>query len=211
MAIQRVRGIVLRANPSRDADLILHILSPKRGKLSVVAKHARRNKRQFGTTLEVLDCGRFELKQSKGNLLSLYTYSPETNFKEIRDSLDKITAASFLCELYDTFSFEGIQEHASEMYEFLYLALRSLTEEDKIETILRSTFLCAAQLMMLAGYLDKDQVGAPSANNFLRLLSHIKTHAEQRIFTESEIKRLIERVKKKHKACSHAKPNRADL
>lgn len=210
MAIQRVHGIVLRANPSRDADLILHILSPDEGKLSVIAKHARRHKRQFGTTLEVFDCGRFELKESKGSLLSLYTFTPETNFKEIRNSLDKITTASFLCELYDTFSFEGVKEHASEMYEFLYLALRSLTEEEKTETLLRSTYLCTAQLMMLAGYLDKEQVGAPSANHFLQLLSHIKNHAEQRIFTEGEMKRLIERVKEKYRGDSYAKPSQAN-
>ena len=52
MAIRHDQGIVLRSYPFGEADRVVVLLSPNRGKLRTVAKGVRKTKSRFGGRLE---------------------------------------------------------------------------------------------------------------------------------------------------------------
>lgn len=90
--------MVLRVWPLGEGDLILSVLSPTLGKLSVVAKGARKPKSRFAGAAQPFSHLRFSAYRgrsldilSQGELVS--------SFRGIHDDLVKLAAATYLAEL----------------------------------------------------------------------------------------------------------------
>ncbi len=96
----KVSAIVLRRHPLGETDKILRLFTRERGKLSVVAKGARRPSSRFAGVTEVLAYARFVI--APGSSLDVVTQCDigET-FPSLRTNLFRLSCAHYLTELVD--------------------------------------------------------------------------------------------------------------
>ena len=129
-------GIILRRVEYGDYDLILTLLTRSNGKLSVIAKSAKKSVKRFAGILElfsVLDitCTR---SQSRG-LPLLQEASLALPFTTIRKDIHKTAYAGYWSEIMSTWMMEGKKESA--LYHLLLSAL-TLLDSDQIPNSLLS-------------------------------------------------------------------------
>lgn len=94
------RGLVLRATPYKDADLMLTLLTECSGKLSVMARGARRKGSRVGAAVEPLAFSEFTL-YSNGNSFTLNEAEPIELFYNLRTDLDALTLGNYFAEVAD--------------------------------------------------------------------------------------------------------------
>ena len=70
MVIINTQGIVLKSVPYKENDLILTIFSRKLGKVSVIARGAKKSKSSLLSSSQIFAYSNFTLKR-EGNMLSL--------------------------------------------------------------------------------------------------------------------------------------------
>jgi len=121
----RTHAVVLRRRDYRDADRILTLFTPSMGKLEVIAKGIRKTMSRKAGHLELLTHTSLMLAQGRTWDVVSETVTVES-FRHLRLDLDCISAASYVCELIDSFG-ETDDENRS-MWELLLLALRQLDE-----------------------------------------------------------------------------------
>jgi DNA repair protein RecO (recombination protein O) len=94
----KTEAIVLRSIRYGEADRILHIYTPHRGRVSAIAKGARRSKSRFGARLEPFFHVRLVLREGRGELYSVTgadTIAPNAG---IRDHASTLDAAARACD-----------------------------------------------------------------------------------------------------------------
>nr|MBP9086662.1 DNA repair protein RecO [Kofleriaceae bacterium] len=64
-------GVLLRALPYRDADLVLHLFSSERGRVGLLARGARRSKRRFVGATSGFVLARFTIAPGKSSDLAV--------------------------------------------------------------------------------------------------------------------------------------------
>ena len=124
MASFTTSAIVLRRIDYGDFDLILTMLTPSRGKLTVMAKAAKRSKKRFGGILELFSD--LEIVCSSGRskgLLLLNEASLRCPYFNIRADIKKTAYASYWAELINHWVEEGQEQVA------LYTLLRYVLQE----------------------------------------------------------------------------------
>ena len=72
----KTEAIVLRSMRYGEADRILHLYTPTRGRLSAIAKGARRARSRFGARLEPFFHVRAMLHEGRGDLLTVTGVAP---------------------------------------------------------------------------------------------------------------------------------------
>ena len=116
MRLVNEQGIVLRSYPFGEADRVVVLLSPQRGKIRAVAKGIRKGKSRFGGRLEPFTHVDVVLYEGR----ELYTVTQAAvieSFPHIRDDLDRVIAAATMVEVVDAVS----QERESSVRLFLLL------------------------------------------------------------------------------------------
>lgn len=191
-------GVILRAHPSGEADLVLKVLTPTEGKIALIATQARRGSKRLGSTPEPFDCGRFELRQGRGPLPILAGFAPISNFARLRESLDKIATATLLCELADHLTLEG---GSAEPEQFLALT-RGLEATQSALTrteLLQGAFEAVAALMGSAGFLNQELLGSGSLKRFVTLLDHAERSTEKRLMARAAFQEVLESFRKEQR------------
>ena len=92
----KTEAIVLRSIRYGEADRVLHLYTPDRGRLGAVAKGVRRVKSRMGGRLEPLSRVRLVLHQGRGELCTVSqadTVRPHSALRERRGSLERATQA----------------------------------------------------------------------------------------------------------------------
>jgi DNA repair protein RecO (recombination protein O) len=92
----KTEAIVLRSIRYGEADRVLHLYTPDRGRLGAVAKGVRRVKSRLGGRLEPLSRVRLVLHQGRGELCTISqvdTVQPYAALRERRTSLERATQA----------------------------------------------------------------------------------------------------------------------
>lgn len=141
-------AIVLRVQDLGEADRLVTFLTPSRGPLTGVAKHARRSRRRFANCLEPLN--RVELwlsNRSRGDLEFLEKGDLVNAFAGLRRDLPRLAAAAVLAELAGELA--SPPEGAAGIFAALETALARLEEGAAPESLLVA---CAAHLLKLGGY-----------------------------------------------------------
>lgn len=102
----RTEGIVLRARDLSEADRIVTIITPNRGKVRAVAKGVRRmNSKKAGHLEPFCRCA---LLMAQGRELDIVAQAETLEaFAHLRASLDLLGPAFYLAELVDSFAEEG--------------------------------------------------------------------------------------------------------
>ena len=74
-------AIVLRAVDFGESDLIAHLLVPEIGRLTVIAKHARKSRKRFPGSLDIFNHIRVRVSASNSNRLLVWRILPM--FREV--------------------------------------------------------------------------------------------------------------------------------
>jgi DNA repair protein RecO (recombination protein O) len=141
-------AIVLKVQDVGEADRLVTFLTPERGPLTGMAKHARKSRRRFANCLESLNRVEFWLSnRARGELEFLEKGELVNAFAELRRDLPRLAAAAVLAELAGELA--SPPEGASGIFAALELALTRLAAGAAPESLLAAV---AAHLLKLGGY-----------------------------------------------------------
>ena len=192
----QIQGIIIRSYPSRESDLVLKVITKETGKLSLLAKYARKSRKKHGSSYDILDKGRFETREGKGSLLLVESFIPEGGYRKIREDLNKITAASVVLECTDILIHEE-SGPGEDPYEILDLALKAIDDAKDLKEILKSCFLGVGHLLNMAGFGTDEIYGVPSAKRLLGLLSTVEESGERKLESKTALIGLLENLRAK--------------
>jgi DNA repair protein RecO (recombination protein O) len=94
----KTEAVVLRSIRYGEADRILHLYTPRHGRLGAIAKGARRARSRFGARLEPFFRVRMVLHEGRGDLLTVTSADTIDPHARLRDRADTLDAAARACD-----------------------------------------------------------------------------------------------------------------
>jgi DNA repair protein RecO (recombination protein O) len=91
-------AIVLRSMRYGEADRILHLYTPDRGRLSAIAKGVRKTRSRFGGRLEPFFHVRLVLHEGRSDLLTVTSADTVEGFPRLREHGDALDSAGRACD-----------------------------------------------------------------------------------------------------------------
>ena len=144
--LYRTEAIILRRVDLGEADRLLTIFTPGRGKLRVVAKGARKPGSRKGGHVELFT--RSTLLVARARELDIVSQAETLEaYRALREDLLRSTYAHYLAELLDRFT--GEEEEGAELYDLLADTLSRLCDAPNPALVARYYEL---HLLALAGY-----------------------------------------------------------
>lgn len=138
-------GLVLRETDTRDADKILTVLTPDRGKLAVIARGARRKGSRVAAACQLLAYSEMTLYE-KGQWTMLDAANTIELFGGLRQDLTALSLAAYFAELTEAVA-DGC---GGDVLPLLLNALYALSALRKPPQLVKPAF--QLRLMALAGY-----------------------------------------------------------
>ena len=93
-------GVVLRTTPLRESDLLCVLYTDNHGRVSAVARGARRSQRRFAGALSLLVLGRYQLgRPPRGELWSLESADVVREWTQLSSDVIAVAHASYVAEL----------------------------------------------------------------------------------------------------------------
>ena len=142
-----IRGIVLRAVDTKEADKILTVLAGEQGKLSVVAKGARSQRSRVTAATQFLAYSEMTVTERHGWQILSEANTMEL-FDGIRKDIEALSLASYFAELVDAVTYADIP--AQEVLSLLLNALYALGTLGRPCEIVKPAF--EIKLMALSGF-----------------------------------------------------------
>ena len=174
--------------------MIIRVITRTHGKVSMLAKNARRSQKRFGTQLDLFDRGVFTFKRARGSLFFLQDFTAAQSFKLIRENLAKITVASLICECFDCLIQEASDERI-QAHELLNLALNAVDAASDAKEAFRASFFSLSNLLQITGFSSIDKSHKPSAKALLELIGKVEEIANRPVKTKSSMIPLIESLR----------------
>jgi DNA repair protein RecO (recombination protein O) len=94
----KTEAVVLRSMRYGEADRILHVYTPHRGRLSAIAKGVRRARSRFGGRLEPFFRLRLELHEGRSEILTVTGASTVEGYPRLREDARALDAAARACD-----------------------------------------------------------------------------------------------------------------
>jgi DNA repair protein RecO (recombination protein O) len=94
----RTEAIVLRSIRYGEADRILHLYTPRHGRIGAIAKGARRTRSRFGARLEPFFHVRLVLHEGHGDLFTVTSADTLSAHGAVRDHASTLDAAARACD-----------------------------------------------------------------------------------------------------------------
>jgi DNA repair protein RecO (recombination protein O) len=94
----KTEAVVLRSIRYGEADRILHLYTPHRGRVSAIAKGVRRARSRFGGRLEPFFRVRLELHEGRGELLTVTGAHTVAGYPRLRENARALDAAARACD-----------------------------------------------------------------------------------------------------------------
>jgi DNA repair protein RecO (recombination protein O) len=94
----KTEAVVLRSMRYGEADRILHVYTPNRGRVSAIAKGVRRARSRFGGRLEPFFRLRLELHEGRGELLTVTGAHTVDGHRRLREDPSALDAAARACD-----------------------------------------------------------------------------------------------------------------
>jgi len=140
-------AIVLRAWPFGESDKIVSFLTESHGKITGIAKGAKRSRRRFANSLEPFALVNLRFLDRSAGLVFIQACELVQMFKSLTTSLEKIAHAFYLMEITDALSGEHDENRA--LFAHLYDALGFIDANETSELAIAYFEL---KLLKLAGY-----------------------------------------------------------
>ncbi|MEK7543831.1 MAG: DNA repair protein RecO [Patescibacteria group bacterium] len=151
--VYTTHAIILKRRNVGEADRIVTIFTKEYGRMRVIAKGIRRVHSRRAPHLEVFS--HVSLVLYKGKMWDSVTEAtPIHTFSSLRESLTRVSAGYYVCELVDALLPER-QEHR-DVYALLLGALHTLNGIMEIDTVVTNEQY-ALELLRVLGYLAHDQ------------------------------------------------------
>jgi DNA repair protein RecO (recombination protein O) len=150
-----VRGpaVVLRKVAYGEADLIVTLLAREQGKLSALARSARRSQRRFGAALELFTVSEVDLRPHRGSeLWTLSSAETRESFADLARDVGSLAHASYGTELCRELSAAEQPEPA--LFDLLVELFRSLARRGPRLDVLRAFELGLLDLVGLSPAID---------------------------------------------------------
>jgi DNA repair protein RecO (recombination protein O) len=94
----KTEAVVLRSMRYGEADRILHVYTPHRGRLSAIAKGVRRARSRFGGRLEPFFRLRLELHEGRSEILTVTGAQTVEGYPRLREDARALDAAARACD-----------------------------------------------------------------------------------------------------------------
>lgn len=167
-----VNGLVLRTRKYSEADHLLTIFTPELGKISAIAKGARKAKGGMRGKTQPFVFGKYLL--FKGQSLYVVTEAEiVSSFNRLSENVEKYAQASYLCELTDAFLEQDYP--ITELFSLLLSSLHFLNVED--ESLLIPWY--QLQLLDILGYTPDFENCPICIPNGIRLTEGVRKAMEQ--------------------------------
>lgn len=143
-------GLVIRSYPAGDNGIMLHILTPNLGRISVMAKgvHSKgKTGGQLASVTQLFTYANYELYR-KGDMYWLRGGSVLSAFYNLSEDIARMSLATYLCSVADELSDEG--EEAGQLLRMLLNSLYALDRGQKSHKIIKGVFELRAAAM--SGY-----------------------------------------------------------
>ena len=102
----KVQGVVLRSLRYGEADRILHLYTPQRGKVGAIAKGVRRSRSRFGGRMEPFFRLNLVLHEGRSELLTVTAAETVAGYPRLREHAGSLDTAARACDavsrLFDT-------------------------------------------------------------------------------------------------------------
>ena len=146
----RTRAVILRRRNYSDADRILTVFTPRMGKRMLIAKGSRKTTSRQAGHLELFSHANLQVARARTWDIITESITVES-FLQLRNDLDSISRAAYICELVDAFAAED--DDYEPVWELLLLCLREVDgapdEAARLDLLLRWFEL---QLLRLMGF-----------------------------------------------------------
>ncbi len=127
MIIVNTQGIVLRSARYKESDLILTIFTRKLGKVSAIAKGAKRNKSSLLSSSQVFSYSNFTLKK-QGNMYRVSQSETIKSFYDIAYDIDAFSYATYITSLVEGSIYEN--QSNNRLFVLLAQTLYLYTQKD---------------------------------------------------------------------------------
>ncbi len=149
MIEERTPAIVLRTRAYAESDKIVTFLSRDWGKLTGIAKGAKRSRRRFVNVLEPFTHVQLRFRPSRSeDLMFILGCELIQAFRRPSADLERFALASYVVELADVMV--AGREAGQEMYDLVLTGLSTLEDETKLSPVFSSLF--ALHILHRAGY-----------------------------------------------------------
>lgn len=145
MALYKAEGVVLRTRAWGEADRIVTLLSPERGKVTLIAKGARRPRNRLAAGTQLFSYVEI-LAATGASLGSISQCEIKDSFRDLRDDLDKMTYGFYIAELVDELAPEN--EPDEELFALVLHLFYLLRHRNPRIVVV----IAAAKLFSRAGY-----------------------------------------------------------
>lgn len=142
-----IRGVVLRETETKEADKILTLLTAERGRLSVIARGARRKSCRFAACAQSLAYSEWTLYQ-KGEWYYAHEGATLELFNGLRRDLDAMALGFYFAELTEAVT--AGEAPAEELLRHLLNGLYALSALRRPPALVKPAF--ELKLLALAGY-----------------------------------------------------------
>lgn len=144
--LQRVEGIVLRANAYGESNVIITLLTRELGKIGVVARGAKKTNSRLASVTQLFTYGSFLIQKGSG-LGTLSQGELIDSFRELRSDLVATAYASIVVELTD----KAVEEKKNNPYlfELVLQLLQHMNEGADAEVL---TYLFMTKMIPVLGY-----------------------------------------------------------
>lgn len=99
MSLPACLGVVIKTTPVRESDLIVVLYTDAHGRISAIARGARRSQRRFAGALQLLVLGKFQLSPGRGELWNLDGAEIELDWTRLSSDVVAVAHASYVVEL----------------------------------------------------------------------------------------------------------------
>lgn len=145
----RTEGIIIKRRNSGEADRVVTILTSSRGKIQAKAVGVRRISSRRSPHIEQLNLSTLSFYQGRAFPLLLEAQTIEP-FSSIKNDLEKVGIAYYICELIDKLCPEN-QENPY-IFSILLRTLRNLSSQMDKKKVMR---VFEQSMLMQMGYLPK--------------------------------------------------------
>jgi DNA repair protein RecO (recombination protein O) len=144
----RSEAVVLRSLRYGEADRILHLYTPMRGRIGAIAKGVRRTRSRFGGRLEPFSHVDLQLHEGRSDLLTITGADTIRAHAGLRDAAAALDAAARACDAVARV-FDSGEPHP-EVFHLLCNELR-LLEDDPARGMLANQLAFRLKLLVAAG------------------------------------------------------------
>jgi DNA repair protein RecO (recombination protein O) len=148
----RSQAIVVRKVAYGEADLVLTLLCRDLGKLSALARGARRSQRRFGAALELFTVSTVQLRAHRGELWTLSSAETVTSFAHLARDVGTLAHASYGTELVRELS--AAEQPDAAVFDLLVDLFAALSRRGARADVLRAFELALLDATGLAPALE---------------------------------------------------------